>query len=561
MKNLVILIAVLLIGTSLNAQNIDKGKSFLYEGRTTSAKNAFDALIVSNPKDAAAIYWLGQTYLQMDDIKAAKSLYQKALNDGISDPLIVVGSGHIDLLEGRKDSAMQKFEMAIEHSKKRKKENPEILNAIGRANADGASTVGNPQYGVDVLKRSIAIDPKNPDTYINMGINYLKLGGDHGGDAYTAFNNALQVNPNYAEAKYRLGNIFLSQDNKDKFEGYYLGAIESDSFYTPAYLALYNYYSLRDVNKAKGYLESYMNNSDKDCNIDYFYGDYLFRAGKYQESLDKAKAMSNGQCKDYPRLKVLFAYDYDRLGNSDEAKQNIESYLNNAVPEKIQPADYMLAVSILKRIPGSEDSAIKYLKIALSHDTVRANQFNYMDTIAGLYKRTGNMDERLVWLKKSFATNPSPSNFDIYNLGDAAMLAGQYVYADSMFNIYKNKYPKEIYGYNGLAKSAMLKDKDTTTGSAVPAVNDYIKYLERTDSVKYKYIIIQDYGYLTYVHANVLKDLPAALVDLKGILAIDPENSYAKATAAQIDKILNPPPKPTAKSSSKASPKSKKKSH
>lgn len=306
------------------------------------------------------------------------------------------------------------------------------------------------------------------------------------------------------------------------------------------------------MNRAKDLLEGYMRHSDKDCNIDYFYGDYLFRAGKYQESLDKATAMANGVCKDYPRLKVLFAYDYDRLGNSAEAKSNIESYINTAAPDKIQSADYMLAVSILKRIPGSEDSAIKYLMVALNNDTARANQFNYMDTIASLYKRIGNMDARLEWLKKSFVTNPSPSNFDIYNLGDAALQVGQYDYSDSMFNVYKNKYPKEIYGYNGIFKSAVARDKDTITGSAVAAVTDYIKFLERTDSVKYKNVIIQNYGYLTYVHANVLKQLPEALVDLQGILAIDPENSYAKSTAAQIDKILNPPAKPAAKTKTKA---------
>lgn len=235
MKKIFILIAICIAGKFSSAQNLEQGKKFLYDGRTTSAKAAFDALVVSNPKDATAIYWLGQTYLRMDDMQSAKKLYLKATADGNTDPIIMVGNGQIDLLEGRKDSAMLKFETAISNSKKKKKENPEILVAVGRANADGASTIGNPQYGVDVLKRAIAIDPKNADAYINMGINYLKLGGERGGDAYTAFNNALQIDPNYAEAKFRLGNIFLSQNNKDKFEGYYLGAIASDSSYTPAY--------------------------------------------------------------------------------------------------------------------------------------------------------------------------------------------------------------------------------------------------------------------------------------------------------------------------------------
>ena len=162
-----------------------------------------------------------------------------------------------------------------------------------------------------------------------------------------------------------------------------------------------------------------------------------------------------------------------------------------------------------------------------------------MDTIASLYLKLGNVSERLVWLKKSFETNPQPSNFDIYNLGNAAIDAGNTQLADSMFTLYKTKYPDQIYGYMGLAKSAIMADKDTTAGTAEPAVMDYIKYLEKTDKEKYKNVIIQNYGYLVYIHANVTKDYPAALADLEGILAIDPNNAYAKSTSEAIKKIMN----------------------
>lgn len=558
MKKAIILLAVLFFGTLLQAQNLEEGKKALYDGRFTTAKNAFTNIVASKPKDAEATYWLGQTYMRMDDIQAAKEVYQKALQSGLNDPILLVGMGHVEMLEGKKDQAMQRFEQAINNSKTRKGENPEILNAVGRANADGASTVGNPQYAIEKLKRAAQLSPTDPDIYVNLGINYLKLGNEHGGDSYEAFNNALKIDPNYAQAKYRLGKIFLSQGNKEKFEGYFLGAVESDPKFAPAYLDLYNYYAQRDVNKAKDYLEKYMANSDKDCSVDFFYADYLFRAGKYQESLDKARSMENGLCKNYPRLKILYAYNYDRLGDSTQAKANIESYLSTAAPDKIQPDDYLLAASILKRIQGSEEGAIKYLKIALANDTVRTNQYMYMDTIASLYRKTGDMNARLEWLQKSFQTNPKPSNFDTYNLGDAAINAGRFDIADSMFNIYKTKYPDQIYGYQGQARSAITKDKDTTTGSAVPAVMGYIQFMERTDKEKYKNVILQNYGYLVYVHANVQKDYPAALKDLEGILAVDPENTYAKSTAEQINKIINPP-KASSKPAAKAKTKVKKK--
>jgi hypothetical protein len=108
-----------------------------------------------------------------------------------------------------------------------------------------------------------------------------------------------------------------------------------------------------------------------------------------------------------------------------------------------------------------------------------------------------------------------------------------------MFNKYKSDYPDQIYGYLGLAKTAIARDKDTTTGSAVPVVRDYIAALTKADPQRYKSLIIQNYGYLVYVHANVQKDYEAAIKDLEGILAVDPENAYAKGTIEQIRKVID----------------------
>jgi len=538
MKNY--LVVILCCGSiGLFAQNIEDGKKFLYNNRLTSAQENFQKMVDKDSKNIEAVYWLGQTYLMMNDTAKAKQVYTDAAQGEKIPPMIEVGLGHIDLLEGKKESAMLHFDNAIANSKTKKKEDPKVLGAIGHANADGPMEIGAPLYAVEKLNRAVALDPKNPAYQIDLGINFLKMGGERGGDAYKAFNAALDIDPNYALAKYRLGKIFQSQNNVDKFIGYYTGAVESDTSFAPAYLELYNYYSLRDVNKARGYLESYMANSDKDCNVDFFYGDYLFRSGKYQESLQKAMAMKNGFCKDYPRLELLMAYNYDRLGDTANARSNISSFMTKTPVGKISKDDYLFAASVFKKADGGEETAIGYLKTALEHDTVRSSRFDYMDTIASLYKKMERWDDRLVWLQKSYETNPKPSNFDVYNLGDAALLANNYPLADSMFGKYKNEYPDQIYGYLGMAKSAIAKDKDTTTGEAVGAVKDYIAYLEKTDTAKYRSRIFQNYAYLVYVHANVTKDYPAALEDLQGILNIDPENAYAKQTSEQIKRIVS----------------------
>jgi len=546
-----VLLAVLLSGKLLLAQSVDDARKSLYYGRTTTAKQTLDKLVASNPKDAQAIYWLGQTYLAIDSIGGARQVYQNALNGGVNNPYVWVGMGHVELLEGKKDAARQRFEAAITASTKRKKEDVGILNAIGRANADGPATAGDPAYAIQILKRASAIDPNNSEVFTNLGINYLKLGPDQGGNAYEAYTNAIKADPKNARAKFRLGKIFESQGNSEKFLQYYNDAVASDPAYAPGYLELYNYYSNRDVNKAKEYLEKYIANSDKDCSTDAAYADYLFRAGKYQESLDKAKAMESGACKNFPGLKVIYAYNYDRLGDSLQARSNIESYLSTVSPEKVNPSIYQFAGTVLLKFPGQDSVATTYLEKAMANDTVTANKVNYINTIIASLGKAGNYPAQVTWYRKLAAIQPDLTARDLYFYSDAAIRANDFATADTVGQLYVQKYPDQPQGYAAIAKAAIARDVDTTAGSAVPAVTSYIQWMEKTDTAKYKNTIISNYGYLVAVHANTLKDYPAALKDLEGILAIDPSNSYAQSTAETIRKVMNSSKQPAGKTTSK----------
>jgi tetratricopeptide (TPR) repeat protein len=555
MKKLSILfLSLLFAGQFLLAQTVDEAKTFLFYGRTTSAQQSLDKILAANPKNGEAIYWLGQVYLQNDNLAAARKVYQDALNAGANDPLVWVGMGHVELLEGKKDAARQRFEAAITNSTEKKKrenvENVNVLNAIGRANADGPSTVGDAPYAVEKLKRAVQIDPNNVEGYINLGINYLKLGNEHGGDAYEAFTNALRIQPNNARAKYRLGKIFQSQSNAEKFLDYYNQAITGDAAYAPAYLELYNYYANRDVNKAKEYLEKYIANSDKNCETEFFYADYLFRAGKYQESLNRAQALSSGICKDYPRMKVLYAYNYERLGDSLQARTNMEQYLASAAPDKVQPADYEFAGKLLLKFPGQEATATSYLEKAMAADTTTAGKINYVNAIIESLGKANQYPAQVKWYGKLAQLKPDLTARDLYFYSDAAIRANDLNVADTVARLYIQKFADQPQGYAALAKTAIARDKDTTTGSAVPAVTQYIQWMEKTDKEKYKNTIISNYGYLVALYANGLKNYPAALQAVEGILAVDPTNSYAQATAASIRKVMSAPRQPAKPTSS-----------
>lgn len=530
-------ILALLLGAFFSSaalsQSVSEGVKFLYYQRYESAISTLEKVVASKPKEVPGIYWLGQAYIAQygvsgnkNDLKKAETLYQKALSEGVNDPYLWIGMGHVELLQGKNAEARQRFEAAITNTKgKRGAENPDILNAIGRAEADGGSQIGDPQYGIDVLTRAKAIDLTNPDIDMNLGLNYLKLSSDKGGDAVEAFRDATVRDPKYAAAYWRIGRVYRSQNNVPSMNEWFGKAISADPTFAPVYLDYFNFYQETDINVAKEFLDKYVANADKDCNTEFFVGDYLFRAGKYQESLAKADEMSRSECKDYPRLPLLYSYDYNRLGDSAKSLSYLQQFLNTISPDQLKPADYIFAGRVFKGISGYEDSAVTYFAKAVETDTVLKNKLQYIDSIAFLYKKLNMPAERFSWLKKSYSMNPNPSNRDIYDLGDAALAQKEFGLADSMFQKYQEKYPDQIYGYKGLVDVAQAMD--TTGAAAVIPMNNYINFLMK-DTAKYAASIAYYHALLGGYYINEKKDYDSSIMEFQKALQYDSSNAQYK---------------------------------
>src|SRR5688500_12847529 len=196
-----LLVTIVVLGNSLIAQSVDDGKKFLYYERYKSAKDAFEKIIASNPNDINAVYWLGQTLIDMKDSTAAKALYQKSLASNGNAPLLLVGMGQIMLMEGKKDEARQQFETAINLTKGR---DVDVLNAIGLANVKARH--GDATYAIEKLNQATQTKKfRNANTYLIMGHAYRKL--IDGGNAVTSYNKALEIDPKLAAAKNGIGKI------------------------------------------------------------------------------------------------------------------------------------------------------------------------------------------------------------------------------------------------------------------------------------------------------------------------------------------------------------------
>jgi Flp pilus assembly protein TadD len=541
-----LMLSVLMVAVAI-AQNVNDGIKQLYYQKYITAKQTLQKAVSANPKDATAIYWLGQAMIAgaNPDIAGAKALYQKALNEGVNDPIIWVGMGHIDLLTGRKNEARQNFEAAITNSMQKKNPNPTILAAIGRANADGPSAIGDPQYAIEKLKKAAELNTTDPDIYVNMGINYQKLGGDRGGEAVQAYNAAIQRDPKYAKALYRIGRIYESQSNKDLFDEYYAKAIAADPAYTPTYLALYEYYKNRDVNKALSSLTDYIKYAEQNPDNEYFMADYLFRAGKYQESLNKGKELeAKYGITSLPKLYVLYAYNYDRLRDSVQAKANIEKYFSSAKADDISPDYYVLAGSIVAKFPGKEDQASAYFEKAVAADTIKANQIDYMTAAAQMFEKVKKYNQQYTWLNRLAALKDKWGEIDYYRLNDVSMNAAAYKRVlDTLAPKYIQAYPDKPQGYAFRVRAAKAIDTAASLGLAMEPIRQQNEFLLK-DTAKNKKAIYLNYYYMLVYYNDKMKDLPKAIEMTDKMMALYTPGTEEYTFAENTKKALQSRPAP-----------------
>ena len=534
------------------AQTVDQGKKFLYYQRYKSAKDVFDKLLAANPNNIDAVYWQGQTLLDMKDSAGAEALYSKALQSNGNAPLLLVGMGNIELRKGKATDARARFETAISLTKAK---DVDVLNAVGDANV--SAKAGDAAYAVEKLNLATQTKKFNdPQTYILLGDAYRKL--VDGGNAVQSYQKALTVDPKLAEAKYKIGKIYLTQNNKEYFLPAFEEAVQLDPAYAPAYFELYYYYYSRDVNKAADYLDKFIANTDPGPEVDAAKIDQLYNQAKFAEAKTKAQAMITALGdKVAPRLYKMVAYCCDTLGDLACAKQNIDTYFQKQDTAAIIGGDYAERANISAKSPDSATrlTAIADYKLAIQRDTLPEFKAKYIASATDLVKKLGNKAAAAELAAIVYNSKKNPVNTDLYNWGYANYSAGNYKTADSIFcGLYISKYPTEIYGYLWCAKSTQAED-DSLNSQGL-AVEPYKKLAEMAraldstqkaagaaDSAKYKNTIVNAYFFLAGYYNDVKKDKPTAIFYMERVLEVDPANP----TAAHVIDLLKKKPQPAAK--------------
>ncbi|HVU54961.1 MAG TPA: tetratricopeptide repeat protein [Puia sp.] len=535
------------------AQTVDQGKKFLYYQRYKSAKDVFDKILASNPNNIEAIYWQGQTLLGMKDSTAAGDLYSKALQTNGTAPLLLAGMGEVELRLGKTTDARQRFETAISLTKGK---DIDVLNAVADANIDPKA--GDAAYAIEKLNLATQVKKFNdPRTYVLMGDAYRKL--IDGGNAVQSYNKALGIDPKYAEAKYKIGKVYLTQNNKDYFLPAFEEAVQADPAYAPAYFELFYYWYYHDVNKAEDYLNKYVANADPGPEVEFLKIDYKYAASKFSEARTAAQAMITQMGdKAIPRLYKLVAYSCDTLQDIACATQYMTTYFQKQDTAALLGADYAEMANIQSKATDSATrvQAIANYKIAIQRDTLPENKAKYLAKGIDLSKKLGYKEGVAELAAIEFASKKEPNQTDVYNFGIANYQAGNYKTADSIFcGIYETKWPNEIFGYLWCARSKIAQeDTANPTGVALEAydklaaisrsLDSTAKAAGSADSTKYKGQALNAYFYLAGFYNNNKKDKETALMYLNKVLEIDPDNATAKQYISIITRPAKQPARP-----------------
>ncbi len=540
MKRVLLLTSILTFFTiAARTQTLDQAKEFIYYEKWNSAEDILKNIVHAQPDQPEAYYYLSELYMMEHKDPDANMLLQKAMEQAEKNnfsekdhPLVSIAYAHMLLNKGDKEEADKKIDDLLSSTKYK---NPDLLMAAAKVYI--SSPNGDANKAIELLDKAKKRAKKNATLYLLMGDAYRKQ--LDGSNAFKMYTQALELDPKLAEAHHKLGEIFKSQNNVDLYVPQFTDAVQADKSYAPSLLELYNYYFYAgNFDQAKKYMDEYIAAADPSVQIDYMKADLFYVTKKYPEAIQTAQKIINhlGDS-DKPRLYKMISYCYDEQGDSIQALQAINTYFAKENEKNYVMKDYALKASLLEKNDQKSDAAEWYKK-ALSAAQKDEDKEQFMRNIVTLYKDLKEYTQEAEWREKIYTQTKSPNNVDLFNWGISLYFAGNFQYADSVFGLYSEKYPTQLYGYLWRARSNAAIDTTMELGLAVPHYEKLVEVAE-ADKQANKSTLIAAYSYLGGYEANIKKDYEKSLDWFNKILAIDEGNADAKRYTETIQKWID----------------------
>lgn len=538
-------VAMLCIANGAMAQSVEDGLKDLYYGKFQTAKQNLEKAIAAKPTDDRAYYYLGIAELGLENRTAAAAAFAKGLTAVPTSPLLTAGLGRIDLLNGKNAEAKQKFEAASTATEGR---NGDVARAIADANSE--IVTGDRGYALTTMEKLLNNEGRKKKQmytatvadYIELGDAYRYLGGENGGKAIGAYEKALELDANNAEAVMKQGLVNYNARLLQQAVGDWTKATNMDANYAPAYFELYQFYiTLKkdqySPSNASKYLQKYVEVSDPSdkAKNEYYLAALSFLQKDYDAAISKAKALMATANDVYKtKLTHLTADAHLQKGDSLSAKAMMDERAKILGEEKLELNDLKLLSAIYGKLKSGDSAtqsqfsiqAGNYLEKYAEADTAKdAEKYR---GIAEAFKGMNNYAKAAKWYGRTLAVKDNPRAIeDQFFKGIYEYYSQQYSTADSTWADFTTKYPTQANGFYWKGMSNFAVDQQAKDGKAKEPFEKYISMIKPEDEAKSKRNLTNAYTYMMLYHYN--KDDKAAMQPfMDKLVAIDPANETVR---------------------------------
>lgn len=603
MKRLILKPALLLgilltvLSVNLKAQDINAAIQLTRSEQYDKAGEMLQQLIQKEPTNSKNYFFLGENHLLdyfSDTIsnsltvatKAAREAYQKGVDANPNDPLNYVGLAKVAFYLGDDNTATEmrkKARSLLLPYKSIKKINPPAKDYAFALAKIAESYIKDDKVdtaqALPLVREAIKIDNKNRDVYLIAGDIYMLV--NDGSKAIMNYNQAQFADPQSPTANMKIGFVYVKGRALQAAIPFFEQAIELNANYAPAYRELGQLYSQAGrFDQSKQYFQKYLDLTAGNIPAKIRYVTSLFYAKEYDEVIKNVEDIFKvDQSRTYMNRIAGYSSYEKNPPDYNQALAYMEKLFKTVAPERIIQKDYLYLARILMKknqnypkmvddlhnLEGQiEKAKAKYavaskaekVKLQPGIDELTAKVQDLQNQIANADKELERgftaYDKALSYkpddknlvneIANNYAINrkyegaaktwsklldPSKDNTDeLMRIGRAYYNGENYKTADSIFTAISTKSPDFIPAYLWIARTYSKMDPDTKQGLAKPKFEKLLQVAQK-DSLQYEPEMMEAFGYLSYYNM-MAENYDVAKNYYMRMINLDPNNKDNK---------------------------------
>jgi tetratricopeptide (TPR) repeat protein len=530
--------------TSLFGQNLETARNYALAERFDDAKEELNKIIQSDPNNATAYYYLGQTIIReyladslsnsLSDVCAdADKAFSTGIQKDSTVVLNMVGKGMLAQLCGNDTTAANGyFQRALASFPKKAKKLTEA-NAVVLTKIAFALMLGNNKRyptAVSYLNRAKEIAPQSFEVALQSGDIYLDR--KDGSNAIANYNRAAAINDKSPLPLIKIGDLYLAAKNYNLARTYYDQAKDIDSTNAAVYKSygeLWNTAGRYDL--AKENFRKYLALSGNNIPAKVSYVNSLYKTRDYEEAIQviqEIQAVDN--TRNYlNRVAGYSAFD-KKNPDYEMANKYLTVFFNNAKPSNITARDYLYYGRTLVKL--KKDPATIAKGVEMLNKSYEMTGDNSLLTEIGLsYMNNDDYQNAIKIFNKKIDAGIA-TTFDQIQLGRCYMQVQDYVKAGQTYDKIAAADPKNMEALMRAANAYANQDPDSKMGLAKPKYEAVIA-LGQTDPKKYAKELFEAYKFMGsyYLYGENKGNMAQSEDYYNKIIALDSNNKEWLKTA------------------------------